>query len=315
LPADADVVEDRVVKSPTMVKLYRDAERVASSDLPILILGETGTGKEVLAHLLHDGGRRASGTFVPVNCAALPEGLAESLLFGHRRGSFTGAEQDERGLIREANGGTLFLDEIAELSPPLQAKLLRVLQEGEVMGLGESVPESVDLRVISATHRNLETEVAEGRFREDLLWRLNGVTLELPNLRQRPEDLPLLCRFFLESLAAREGRSPRELSERAMEAMKRYTWPGNVRELRQVLHAALLLSDGNVLEPGDLRLSMTLGKANSGDCEESFASLREMEAEHVRKALEIAGGNKSAAARLLGVDRSTLYDKIRLHGI
>ena len=301
--------------SQAVRSLLLQARKLADAEIPILLHGETGTGKEVLAHVLHDGGRRAQGAFVPVNCAALPEGLAESLLFGHRRGAFTGAEQDERGLIREAHGGTLFLDEIAELSPLLQAKLLRVLQEGEVMGLGESVAESVDLRVISATHRNLETEVSEGRFREDLLWRLNGVTLELPSLRQRPEDLPLLCRFFLESLAAQEGRPPRELSERAMEAMSHYSWPGNVRELRQVLHAASLLGEGKMLEVEDLRLSGTLGHRAMDESEETLLSLRQMEAEHVRKALEIAGGNKSAAARLLGVDRSTLYDKIRLHGI
>ncbi|MEZ5989842.1 MAG: sigma 54-interacting transcriptional regulator [Planctomycetota bacterium] len=309
-------------QSPAVRALVGEARKLAGSDLPVLLVGETGTGKEVLARLLHDEGPRRDGAFVPVNCAALPESLAESILFGHRRGSFTGADRDARGLVRESSGGTLFLDEVAELPPPLQAKLLRVLQEREVRGLGEDATEPVDLRVVAATHRDLRAEVAAGRFREDLLFRLAGVELRLPPLRERREDLPLLARFFVDLWAERDGLPPRPLAAAAEARLREHGWPGNVRELGQVLRAALLLGRGPEIEAGDLRLGGGdagrgggRGGPGPGGDDGAFATLEDCERRQILLALERSAGNKSAAARLLGVDRSTLYDKIRRHGL
>jgi len=231
------------------------------------------------------------------------------LLFGHEKGAFTGAERSELGMIRRSAGGTLFLDEVAELAPPLQAKLLRVLEQLEVQPVGSATPVEVDLRVVAATHRDLDAEIAAGRFREDLAWRLRGVTLEVPSLRERPEDIVLLATCFVEAAAQREGCDKR-LSEAAEASLVGYSWPGNVRELQHVCQRAVLLSDTAEIGPEALHLA-----GEEPEIETPVTTLREMEKLQVRRALAAAKGNKSRAARLLGVDRSTLYDKIRLHGL
>ncbi|GMU47007.1 MAG: sigma-54-dependent Fis family transcriptional regulator [Porticoccaceae bacterium] len=253
-PADAGPVADFVGESPPIQALRRQIARVARSQAPVCIRGPSGSGKEIVARAIHRGGARAEGPFVPVNCGAIPAELMESEFFGHVRGSFTGAHQDKRGLFEVAEGGTLFLDEIADLPLPMQVKLLRAIQERSIRRVGEGAEIPVDVRVLSATHRNLEQEVAAGRFRQDLYYRIHVIEIAVPALRDHPQDIPVLAEHFLQRFGAEAGIEPPLLSAAALAALERYDFPGNVRELENILERAFTLCENQRIEVHDLRL-------------------------------------------------------------
>lgn len=297
--------------SAGMRELFARVGRVAPTEMPVLIHGETGTGKELLAAALHDQSTRAGRAFVTVNCGAISESLAESELFGHEKGAFTGAAAARKGLFAEADGGTVFLDEVGELSKALQVKLLRVLETGEIRAVGADRPRRVDVRVIAATHRDLAALVREGEFREDLYYRLAVLTLELPPLRARGDDLELLAAHFL--------NEQKNLSKEALEKLRRHSFSGNVRELRNVIERAAILCESGTLGPDDLYFD-SLGGMPSGDFldrhpELADMSVEEVERELVRGALERAGGVQSEAARRLGIPKSTLSGRIDRLGL
>lgn len=281
--------------------------RVADSTMSVLIEGESGTGKELFAHFIHEKSARSQAAFVKVNCAAIPEQLLESELFGHVRGAFTGAVKDRQGRFELANGGTIFLDEIADLSPGLQGKLLRVLQSKEFERLGESVSQKVDVRVIAATNRNLEEAMKEGAFREDLFYRLNAVRLKLVPLRERPEDIPLLIQHFLQRYA--KGTAA-DLMPDAMKALRSYRWSGNVRELEHVIERSVLLAQNNVIELSHLPEEVRTSLEQPGDSK----SLEEMEKLHIKKVLQHSK-DLDDAARILGIDPATLWRKRKKFGL
>jgi DNA-binding NtrC family response regulator len=283
-------------------ELFALLQRTGPSQHTVLITGESGTGKELVARGLHHASGR--GTFLAVNCAALPEQLLESELFGHERGAFTGADREKPGLFEAAHGGSLFLDEVAELPLALQPKLLRALEEGEIRRVGSTRPRLVDVRVIAATNKNLEREVAETRFREDLFWRLNVLTVHVPPLRERPADVPLLAEHFLGN---------RRLSPDAMALLTAYPWPGNVRELRNAIERATTLAAGPEIRPDDLPLRIQQASrfgARIADASRRQVPLRELEREYILEILRQVGGNKSRASEILGLDRKTLYRKL-----
>ena len=288
-------------RSPEMVHVFEQIQALAVNDYPVHITGETGTGKEMVAAALHNESRRGGGPFVTVNCAALPEGILESELFGHVKGAFTGALRDKKGRFELAHGGTLFLDEVADLPKAMQAKLLRVLQQGTFERVGGEGSVSVDVRVLSAANRDLKREVAVGRFRDDLYYRLNVVPLRLPPLRERKIDIPLLVAHFLRQ-AEDEGQPAGTVSDEALSRMMDYAWPGNVRELQSAVRYSLVRSRGRMIRPA--HLPPELRDAPRGA---SAGPRRKLDAETVRAALEKAGGNKAKAARLLAVGRATLY--------
>lgn len=301
-------------KSPKFVECLKMVGRVAATNLPVLIVGESGTGKEVVARAIHQRSNRAGKPFVAVNCGAIPVELIESELFGHAKGSFTGAERERRGLWEDASGGTIFLDEITETNPLFQVKLLRALQEGEIRRVGSNQTVKVDVRVIAASNRNIEDEVEHGRFRQDLMYRLNAVTIHLPSLRERGEDIPLLAQHFARS-ARPQDLPPVKFSPAALKLLQDYQWQGNVRELENAVLHSISLSD-NVIYPEHLpphiqrgsktetRSSINLeGGAQFGG---KWLSLDQMEAKYVAEVLAHTGGNKQAASRILGIDRKTL---------
>ncbi len=298
--------------SRPMQELFKLIARAARNTSTVLITGESGTGKEVFARAIHDLSER-KGPFVPVNCAAIPAELIESELFGHTGQAFTGAKQARAGLFETAEGGTLFLDEVGELPLAMQPKLLRVLQEGTVRRVGADRERIVNVRVVAATNRDLEKEVAEGRFREDLYWRLNVIHLHTPPLRERPFDIPLLVEHFLNKLAERAGLPTLNVSPEALAVLTAYSWPGNVRELENVLERAAALADGPTLTHDDLpervrssgKTSVLLSRAR-----EQRLSLHELEKEYIIETLRMTGGNKSRAAEILGFDRRTLHRKL-----
>jgi DNA-binding NtrC family response regulator len=297
--------------SQSMRELFRSLGRVASSRLPVLVTGESGTGKELIARELHRLSRKKE--LVAVNCAAIPENLLESELFGHEKGAFTGADRQHVGLFEAADGGTLFLDEVAELPLSLQPKLLRALESGEYRRVGSARNRSAQVRIIAATHRELEEEVRAARFREDLFWRLNVLHLRVPPLRDRAADIPLLAEHLL-GLAAAEPRDvPRRISPQAMALLTAYPWPGNARELRNVIDRAAALAITDEIRPEDLpeRLARASGAAVliSGALKRGL-SLRELERAYIEEVLRQHGGNKSRAAEVLGLDRKTLYRKL-----
>ena len=305
-----------VARSAGMKNVLDLVRRAAASDTPVLLAGESGTGKELLARALHDGSPRRSGPFLAVNCSAIPETLLESQLFGHRRGAFTDAREDRRGLLLEARGGTVLLDEIGDMPVSLQGKILRALQEKEVHPIGAPVPVKIDARIVAATHRNLETLVGEGRFRHDLYYRLNVITVRVPPLRERMEDLVPLIAHFLEKHGRRLGRSGCTLSPEALEAMRRHHWPGNARELENALERALVLGRDDVLWVEDLPETLRLRPALAASVHGGPPRpLSEVEREHILRTLREMHGNKAAAARLLGLDRKTLYRKLEAYGI
>jgi DNA-binding NtrC family response regulator len=306
-----------VGKSPPMLDVYKMVARVAPTQSTILVIGESGTGKELVARAIHNHSPRAGGPFVAVNCTALVEGLLESELFGHTKGAFTGAVASKRGLFEEAQGGTLFLDEIGDVGPKMQAQLLRVLQEGEIRRVGGGEPVKVDVRVVAATNRELEEEVKAGRFREDLYFRINVVTIRLPPLRERPSDIPLLVNHFLAKYAARERRTDAGVAAQAMAVLERYAWPGNVRELENVIERALALSKDGVILPSDLppEVSGVHAPGPAGTTlYDDRPTLAELERRYIELILRETGGNKKRAAEILGIDRRTLYRTLEREG-
>jgi DNA-binding NtrC family response regulator len=299
-------------RSRAMQEVFALVRRVATSQASVLITGESGTGKELVARAIHAHSPRASRPFVAVNCAAIPETLLESDLFGYKRGAFTDARADRPGLFVEAAGGTLFLDEIGELPLPLQPKLLRVLQEREVRPLGASKSERVDVRVLAATNRQLEKRLKDGRFREDLFYRLNVIHIDLPPLRERSEDVLPLAEHFLARSAQRAGKPLRAFKESAKKILLGYAWPGNVRELENVVERAVALAEGEIVAPEDLPPPMR-DRKNQDRITTALAqglTLDELEREYIQRVLEAEGGNKTRAAQRLGLDRKTLYRKL-----
>jgi two-component system nitrogen regulation response regulator GlnG len=321
-----------VGKSPALLEIFKTVGRVAARDVPVLITGESGSGKEVVARAIHAASPRSARPFVAVNTAAIPRELLESELFGHERGAFTGAVASRIGRFREASGGTLFLDEIGDMSMDLQAKLLRVLQDGEVTPVGGSAPERIDVRILAATHRDLDAAVAEGRFREDLLYRLRVVPLHVPPLRERREDIRVLAEHFVARYAEEFTGSPRYLADETVARLERQRWPGNVRELENAIKRALVLSSGEVLTPQDFdfldetapaagggfeaQLRAEIGKALEAGGDAVYRALLErVERPLVEAALERTDFNQIRAARLLGINRNTLRKKISDLGI
>jgi transcriptional regulator with PAS, ATPase and Fis domain len=288
-------------------------ERVAESNLPVLILGESGTGKELVAREIYLRGLRKGKPFLSENCAAIAVDLIESELFGHVKGAFTGADRDKPGLFEQADGGTLFLDEIGDMSPAMQARLLRVLQEGEIRRVGDETRRHVDVRLIAATHRDLNQRVAEGQFREDLLYRLQVLGIRLPPLRVRPMDIAPLVRHFLEKIAAQRERKAIAVRTDAMELFERYAWPGNVRQLENTLHRLALLADGDAISRATIEQYAALSAALIGQIGRPTLSLKHNERDRIAEALARAKGNRADAAKLLGVSRATVFRKIKEH--
>jgi DNA-binding NtrC family response regulator len=307
-----------VAASTAMIQVLELVERAAEFKATVLLQGESGTGKEVLARALHAQSPRRDEGFVAINCAAIPEALLESELFGHAKGAFTGADRSRRGLFAEADGGTLFLDEIGELPLPLQAKLLRVLQEEEVRAVGDTKPRRVDVRVIAATARELEAEVAAGRFREDLFYRLDVLRVKVPPLRERREDIPLLVDHFLGRSQESIGKPVRGIDDDALERLVAYDWPGNVRELENVLERAVILARTDRVAISDLPANLTAppGERRGAGRDLSLRRARRaLEARMIREALEATGGNRTHAARLLGISHRALLYKLKEHAI
>jgi two-component system, NtrC family, response regulator PilR len=307
-------------RSAAMQHLREIIARVARSQAPVHICGESGTGKELVAQLIHESGARREGPFVAVNCGAIPTELMESELFGHKRGSFTGAVADKKGLIQSAEGGTLFLDEIADLPLHMQVKLLRVVQEKTVRPVGESREEPVDVRILSATHKDLAELVAEGRFREDLFYRINVIDIRVPPLRERSEDIPDLAEAILRRLARRMDSAAPVLDEQALAALQTYAFPGNVRELENILERALAMCTGDVISSEQLRIRSDV-RAGTEPAPQAAASgalgaqLEDMEREAIVKALEKTRYNKTAAAKLLGMSFRALRYRVKKLGI
>jgi Nif-specific regulatory protein len=300
-------------RAPAMQKVFDLLERIAPSDVSVLIQGESGTGKELVARALHFNGLRKAKTFLSENCAALPESLLESELLGHVKGAFTGADRDRAGLFEQAHDGTLFLDEVGDMAPAMQARLLRVLQEGELRRVGGDHPIKVDVRLIAATNKNLQTEVAAGRFREDLYYRIAVVPVQLPPLRERIGDVPFLVAHLLGLIAAARGRPTPRVEPEVLDAFERYPWPGNVRQLENVMRrVSLLAGDATitraVVESDDDLARMIFDKSPSAG---PLLSMVKTEEEQIRRALDAAGGNRDRAARLLGISRATIYRKMR----
>jgi DNA-binding NtrC family response regulator len=313
-PPAGDETTSVVAESRSMREAMALIDRAAQRDTPILLVGESGTGKELLARAIHKKSPRALGPFVAVNCSAIPEPLLESELFGHRRGAFTDARDDRPGLFQTAQRGTILLDEIGDMAPALQGKLLRVLQQREVHPLGASTPVSIDVRVVTATHRDLSTLVGEERFRQDLLYRINVIEVRVPPLRERPEDMDPLIGSVLDKHGAKLGKTGCTVSTDAMAVLRSYAWPGNVRELENVIERALVLGTGTVVTLEDLPRALRDGRAPSSD---GIAGRRlaDVERDHIVRTLRAAAGNKAAAARVLGLNRKTLYRKLTQHRI
>ncbi len=305
-------------KSPKMAAVFDIIRKVAVFKSSVLITGESGTGKELVAKSIHYNSPRKDKTFLAINCGAIPETLLESELFGHRRGSFTGATHDRKGYFEEAHEGTLFLDEIGDIPQSLQVKLLRALQEGEIRRIGDDRSVSVDVRLIAATARDLEEEVSSGRFREDLYYRLNVLPVHIPPLRERIEDIPLLARHFIEKYNSEHGMSVKTISQEGLKALMRYHWPGNIRELENTIERAMVLSENEVLHTADMPHileSSPLEKKQAAATLSIKKNARQMETDLIRQALSQTGGNKSQAAKLLELSYPSLLSKIAEYGI
>ena len=302
--------ENIIGKSDGMERVFRMVEKVANTDASVLLTGESGSGKELIARAIHFNSDRAERRFLPINCGALPENLLESELFGYKRGAFTGANQDKAGLLQAADKGTLLLDEIGEMPPALQVKLLRALQERECYPIGSSEPVPFDVRLVCATNRDLEKEVKAGRFREELFYRINVITITLPSLRERSDDIALLANHFLEKYAKTTNRPVARFSKGAMTLLLNYAWPGNVRELENTIERAVILTDTNVIHshdlPDKLRSNLPLPPLDGDDL-----TLEELEREHIVRMLSKFEGDKLKAAKTLGIHPSTLYRKMQ----
>ena len=292
------------------------ARKVSGTDVPVLLTGETGTGKEVFAQAIHYNSKRAGQNFVAVNCSSFSKELLESEMFGHKAGSFTGALKDKKGLFEEASNGTIFLDEIGEMAFELQAKLLRILETGEYIKIGDTKPTRVNVRIIAATNRNLPEEIAAGRFREDLFYRLSVFQIHLPPLRERAGDVRLLAKAFVKNFSARLARPVTEITSAFLETLEQQPWKGNIRELRNVIERSLIVSEGERLDVADLPLDIQNAHYEQSDetSPDSF-ELSAMERRHIARVLEYTKGNKTEAARLLKIGLTTLYRKIEEYGI
>jgi two-component system response regulator AtoC len=309
-----------VGKSKAMQTVFALAEKVAQYDTTVLISGESGTGKELIAKAIHTIGKRSKMSLVPLNCGSIPENLLESELFGYKKGAFTGADRDKKGLFEEAKGGTIFLDEIGELPIALQVKLLRVLQENEIRPVGDSKTKKIDVRVIAATAKNLETESRQGSFREDLYYRLNVMPIKLPPLRERNEDISLLCSHFLNQFNKRLNKNIVEIAPAAMSILLKHLWPGNVRELENVIERAVVLSEGDMILPEHLppEIEAFPQITNRGDFYEGYslkAAQKILEQKLITKALKETSGNRTQAARLLEISHPSLLSKMKAYDI
>lgn len=302
-------------KSQGMKEVFDLVGRVSQAVANVLITGESGTGKEMVARAIHENGPRSRKSFVAINCTAIPETLLESELFGHARGSFTGAIQRKRGLFEEADGGTLFLDEIGDMNVQLQAKLLRVLQEKKVRAVGENVTKDINVRIIAATHKDLKAAIKDGRFREDLYYRLSVIPIVIPPLRHRKEDIPLLAEHFLKKYAATNDLKVRGFTKRAVTKLLSFRWEGNVRELENVVERAVVLSTTPLIDAQDIpSLDGSTADEFFGRAIADFPTLEQLEKRYIQVVLEKAGGQKEKAAQILGVNRRTLYRKEREYG-
>lgn len=311
------VLENKTIvyQSEVMGSLMKMIDRVAPSQANILVLGESGTGKELIARAIHDRSGRKAKPFVAINCGALRETLLESELFGHEKGSFTGAYNRKIGLAEVANGGTLFLDEIGELDPQIQAKLLRFIQEGEMYRVGGKDPIKVDIRLICATNRELDQEVIKGTFREDLFYRINTIVVSAPPLRRRKEDIPVLVNHFLNNSQHAYLNRGRSVNEEAMKALVRYDWPGNIRELQNMCERLQILSEGHMIMLNDIPESVRNPDVQTDSVEyDPSMTLHELEKRYILKALAHFGGNKTQAANNLGITIKTLYNKLHEYG-
>lgn len=317
---EAEERADIMGRSPAMLSMLSFIDTVAPTEATVLITGESGTGKELVAHALHKRSARSHKPMVTVNCAALAETLLESELFGHEKGAFTGADKRREGRFVQAHGGTLFLDEIGEMPISVQAKLLRALQQGEVQRVGSDSPINVDVRVLAATNRDLRKAVKERTFREDLFFRLNVISIEVPSLRERGDDIPLLAAFFLQRFADRNRKNIKGFTSQAMDSFRRHAWPGNVRELENAVERAVILCKSDLIHEEDLPVNILQAPArekSSFGQADSFAgmSLDMVEKHAIEGTLRQTGDNKSEAARRLGITRATLHNKLRKYGI
>ncbi len=309
--------ENLIGKSPNFLKVLDLVQKVAPTDATVLIQGESGTGKELVARALHDNSPRSSYPFVAINCGALPEDLLESELFGYVKGAFTGAVSDKEGLFRAAHRGTIFLDEIGEISPKLQVKLLRVLQEREIIPLGSTKPVKVDVRIIASTNRDLEKMVREGKFREDLFYRLNVITITLPPLRERKEDIPLLVHHFIQKYSKKNGIPPKRVPKEIMDLFLAYPWPGNVRELENAIERALILSPGDEITWDALPPALLGARKQKEEIPipPPVLTLEELERRYILRVLEETQWDKVKTAEILGINLSTVYRKLARYGI
>jgi len=320
-PTQLDMTRTLIGKSPEIVDVYKTIARAAMSASTVLVTGESGTGKELVAHAIHNNSPRRQKKFTAINCGALADNLLESELFGHLRGSFTGAVSDKKGLFEDSNGGTIFLDEIGDITPALQIKLLRVLQESEIKVVGSSEIRKVNVRIIAATHRDLEAMVRNGKFREDLYYRLKVIEIHLPSLRERLVDLPDLVEHFLARYADKNKKAISHVSDESLKMLLNYSWPGNIRELENAIERAVAMSNTSVLFPEDfpseINRGHSLGASAFNKAEEPpfRTSLEEMEKGHISKVLHDVNYNKSKASEILGIDRATLYRKAQRYGI
>ena len=315
---DENTFGNMIGKSKAMQPVFQLAEKVAQYNTTVLIYGESGTGKELIAKGIHYSGERSSMPIVPVNCGGIPENLLESELFGYLKGAFTGADKDKKGLFEEAEGGTIFLDEIGELPLPLQVKLLRVLQENEIRPVGSSKTKKIDVRVIAATAKNLEDETRKGKFREDLFYRLNVLSIKLPPLREREEDVPLLCQFFIDRFKERLGKEVKGIAPSAMSLLISHSWPGNVRELENVIERAVVLAEDNILLPENFPPGIGIETDEINGMFEGFsikAAQRILEKKLIIKALKETGNNRTQASRLLEISHPSLLSKIKSYNI
>lgn len=303
--------------SESLQNVFRLVEKISATNSTVLIQGESGTGKELIARAIHHNSLRADKPFIAVNCGALPESLLESELFGYVRGAFTDAKSDRKGLFRSAEGGTIFLDEVSEMPPSLQVKLLRALQEHEVTPVGSNIPIKFDARIIAATNKNLEDEVKSGRFREDLFYRLSVIEINIPPLRERKEDIPLLARHFIKKISKRQGVPEKKIPRDVMLALTTYNWPGNVRELENAIERAFILSQSEQIELGCLPAKIVDYSKNSMEIRDPLGyrpTLEEMERRYILEVLKSTNYDKAEAAQILGIDLSTLYRKLKRYG-
>jgi len=300
-------------KSLKIREVVHLAQRAAETDVTVLLTGETGTGKEIFAQAIHNGSHRNKHSFVAINCSAISKDLLESEMFGYKAGAFTGAVKNKKGLFEEANEGTIFLDEIGEMDISLQSKILRVLETNEFIKSGDTKPTSVNVRVIAATNKNLNEEIEKGNFRPDLFYRINTMKIELPPLRERPEDISVFAEYFVKSYATHMNKNITSIDEECIRKLKEYSFPGNIRELRNIIERAVILTDGNVLLPSALPKDMFNGRRNISG--QTSGKLEEIEKLHIIKVLEVSEGNKSKAAEILGIGLTTLYRKLKEYGI